>query len=145
MVRQCADARIRRVSRASPVPPGAAQMTPTTIPPEHLDEIAGGCEGVTPGPWHAGCLADDLSSCNCRTILSETCCGGIGEVFVDNSLPIPEGGNDAPPLEEAKANLRHIARCDPQTILALVAAARENERLREALEPFAEASDRLPT
>lgn len=35
--------------------------------------------------------------------------GGIAEVFVDNGKWVGKGGNDAPPLEEAKANQRLIS------------------------------------
>ena len=35
--------------------------------------------------------------------------GGICRVEFDNGLPISEGGNDAPDLEQAKANARLIA------------------------------------
>jgi Ead/Ea22-like protein len=82
-----------------------------------LREIA---QKATRGPWHAGHLADDMSSCDCASILSETCMGAIATVHINNGLLISAGGNDAPMLEEAKANLRHIAAFSPSTVLALL-------------------------
>lgn len=64
----------------------------------------------TPGPWHLPHFADDSCKCNCRTIVSECYAGAICTVEVDNGLRIGEGGNDAPPLQEAKANARLIVR-----------------------------------
>lgn len=63
----------------------------------------------TPGPWMVGHFADDDHSCNCTGILSQCYMGAIAQIRIDNELPIAEGGNDSPPLEEAKANGRLIA------------------------------------
>lgn len=63
----------------------------------------------TPGPWMPGHFVDENSGCKCRCILSERYMGAIAEIRIDNGLPISEGGNDCPPLEEAKANGRLIA------------------------------------
>ena len=76
-----------------------AQATQTT------DTLA----GWTPGPWYPGHLCRDDHACNCPYVLSEGYAGAICEVSVNNDLPISEGGNDAPPLAEAKANQRLIA------------------------------------
>lgn len=76
----------------------------------------------TPGPWMAGHFSDDTHSCNCRSILGEH--GGFGALAVmevDNGLRIGEGGNDAPDLEQSKANARRIARV-PDMEAALLAA-----------------------
>lgn len=84
---------------------------------------------ATPRPWYAGHLADDNHSCNCQSILAENGkMGGVGQVFVDNGKPVSEGGNDAPSLEEAKANLALIVHC----VNNFEALAAENERLRES-------------
>lgn len=64
---------------------------------------------ATQGDWHAGHLADDDHPCGCRYVLSEGYMGAVATVDVGNGLPISEGGNDAPPLDEAKANLALIA------------------------------------
>lgn len=67
----------------------------------------------TDGPWYPGHLGDETIKCECRSIVSETCMGGVAEVFVDNGLPISDGGNDAPPREEAIANM-HLISTAPQ-------------------------------
>ena len=65
----------------------------------------------TPGPWTLPHFADDSVDCNCLYILADGYAGAICVVNVDNGLPISEGGNDCPPLEEAIANayLLHAA------------------------------------
>ena len=55
---------------------------------------------------HAGHLAEQDHSCNCTYIFDEIHAGGIGQVFIDNGLPVSEGGNDAPSNELAKAYLK---------------------------------------
>lgn len=62
----------------------------------------------TPGPWHPGHLGSD-SKCQCANVCDEGYAGGICTIHVDNGLPIIEGGNDAPPPEEAIANMHAIA------------------------------------
>lgn len=49
-------------------------------------------------------LSREGVSCNCANILDDNYCGGIAEIMVSNGKPVSEGGNDCPPLEEAKAN-----------------------------------------
>lgn len=64
----------------------------------------------TPGPWYPAHLADDDCSCDCRSIVSGGYAGSICIISVNNGIAsISEGGNDCPPLEEAKANARIIA------------------------------------
>lgn len=63
----------------------------------------------TSGPWYPGHLGDDSHPCNCRSVVSEGYAGGICSVNVGNGLPVGEGGNDAPPLEQAVANMHAIA------------------------------------
>ena len=64
----------------------------------------------TSGPWHPGCIVNDDSSCNCTSILDEGYAGGIATIHVHNEIEsISHGGNDAPPIEVAKANSRLIA------------------------------------
>jgi len=59
----------------------------------------------TAGPWHPPHLSDDTTTCNCRSIVEGGYAGGIASVHVHNGIgSIAAGGNDAPPLEEAKAN-----------------------------------------
>lgn len=61
----------------------------------------------TKGPWFAGHLGSD-SKCQCRGILSEGYMGCIATIEVDNGKAVSNGGNDAPPLDEAIANMRLI-------------------------------------
>ena len=59
----------------------------------------------TRGPWYGPHISDDSATCNCTGIVDEGYAGGIARVHVDNGIAsITEGGNDCPPLEEAKAN-----------------------------------------
>lgn len=79
----------------------------------------------TPGPWWTPHLSNDATTCNCAYVLNEGYCGAIATIHVDNG----EGGNDSPPLEEAKANGRLIAAA-PDLYAALVETlkiARRNE------------------
>lgn len=76
---------------------------------------------------HAGHLADPNHSCNCRHIFDEGHAGGIGQVYVDNGLPISEGGNDAPQLELAIAYLKLLV----GAVNALPALLDEVERGRK--------------
>lgn len=70
--------------------------------------------GPTAGPWMEGHLCDDAHPCNCTSILSDTgIMGAVATVHYDNGLPIGEGGNDAPPKNEAKANQLLISACHP--------------------------------
>jgi hypothetical protein len=70
--------------------------------------------GPTPGPWLEGHLCDDEHRCNCTSILSDTgIMGAVATVHYDNGLPVGEGGNDAPPKSEAKANQLLISACHP--------------------------------
>jgi hypothetical protein len=86
-----------------------------------IEQIRAGLDGVTPGPWYPGHLADDSSSCNCTSILAENgLMGSIAQVTVDNGLPVGEGGNDGPSFEEAKHNLRHMALMSPDNIRRLL-------------------------
>lgn len=63
----------------------------------------------TKGPWYPGHLGSD-SSCQCRSIVDDgKYMGAIASVHVGNGLPIGEGGNDAPPADEAAANMKLIA------------------------------------
>ena len=95
-------------------------MTPNIA---HLRAAA---EKATKGPWWEPHFARDDHSCECRMILGEHGpMGGIAEIQVNNGLPVGEGGNDAPPLEEAKANATHIANCSPDTVIALCDAVDE--------------------
>lgn len=92
----------------------------------------------TSGPWLPGHMVDDTSSCNCRYVLAESYCGAVCTVEIDNGLRVGDGGNDAPPLEEAKANA-HLIAAAPELFYALVEVlqiARRNEA-----GPFIERAD----
>lgn len=106
----------------------------TTLTPEQLDALERGLAGVTRGPWHPGHFGRPDHPCDCRSIVAEGYAGSIAEINVKNDLPISEGGNDAPPPLEAAANMRHIARCDPQTIAELVRLARIGIAYEQAAE-----------
>lgn len=88
------------------------------MPAEQRAELKQLAEQATPGPWSAGHLSDDNSTCNCPWVMSAGLCGSICTIDVDNGLPIGEGGNDSPPLAEAKANQRYIAAVSPDITLA---------------------------
>jgi len=94
----------------------------TALTPERIDEIERGCEGVTAGPWHAepkvGRGAWIKGAAEEWTAVA---CGFDGT--------------------SAAANAAHIARCDPDTIRALIAAARANAKLVEALTDIANTFD----
>jgi len=60
--------------------------------------------------------------------------GAIATVHVDNGLPIGEGGNDAPPAEEAAANMRYIAACNPVAMREVLALARQAEALQQEVD-----------
>ncbi len=67
-------------------------------------------EAFTPGPWYPGCHTYPHSKCKCTSILDESYAGGIATIHVWNgTLSISDGGNDAPPEEEAIANAHLIA------------------------------------
>jgi hypothetical protein len=83
-------------------------------------------EAATPGPWSPGHFANDLHSCDCKSVLCENYFGAICTVHVSYTRQLEEGDN--PPPDEAKANLRFIALANPSKILELLA---ENEALRE--------------
>lgn len=115
---------------------------------DNIAAISKALEGVTPGPWYPGHLGTD-STCQCRSIVDDGgYTGAIATVHVDNGLAVGDGGNDAPPAEEAAANMRYIAACNPVAISALLAEARKAEamqqeiaELREALRPFASVAE----
>jgi len=79
------------------------------ISPETIAELRLLLSRATDGEWHPGHLTRDDLKCDCAYILSEGRLGGVLEVYIDNEKPISEGGNDAPPREEAKANLALVA------------------------------------
>lgn len=80
-----------------------------------VSELRAALVGVTSGEWRAGHLSDDAHSCDCASVLSEGYMGAVATVHFNNDLPVGEGGNDAPPLSEAKANQRYIAVFGPET------------------------------
>jgi hypothetical protein len=104
-----------------------------TLTDRELEELKALAQAATPGPWHAGHLCRDDLECNCPYVLDEGHAGGIATVHVTNNLPISEGGNDAPSLEEAKANQRFIATFNPEMILALLSSYEERGRALEAM------------
>ena len=91
---------------------------------------------ATRGPWYEPHLSDDSIGCNCGYVLDEAHCGSICEIDVDNGKPIGEGGNDAPCIEEAKANGKFIAHAR-EDVSFMIGVIRELENtimgLREEL------------
>ena len=90
---------------------------------------------ATPGEWSIPHLSDDSIFCNCGYILHEGHAGSIATVSVDDGKRIADGGNDCPPINEAKANGVFIAithNLNPGA--SMVAAADEIERLRGLVE-----------
>lgn len=63
-------------------------------------------------PWECKPhIMDSSHKCNCTSWCEEFYAGGILSVHVSNGIPlVSEGGNDAPPFEEAKANAIFIDR-----------------------------------
>jgi hypothetical protein len=59
---------------------------------------------ATQGPYYGPHLSDDLCSCDCGSIISDQYFGAIVVVGVNNGKDISHGGNDSPPIEEAKTN-----------------------------------------
>ena len=95
-----------------------------------IEAIEKAMEGVTPGPWYPGHLGTD-STCQCRSIVDDgSYMGAIAAVHVSNGLPVGEGGNDSPPAEEAAANMRYIAACNPVAMREVLALARQAEALQ---------------
>lgn len=72
----------------------------------------------TEGEWSLPHFADDNVKCNCVHVLADAYAGSICAISIDNGLKIADGGNDSPPLEEAKANAR-IIRAAPDLYKAL--------------------------
>ena len=103
---------------------GVNQSSPAPQGEDGWSELERLARAATGGEWIAGHFANDEHPCDCRYILSEGYCGSIATIDVDNGLSIDAGGNDSPPPEEAKANLRFIAAANPSTILKLIVAAR---------------------
>jgi hypothetical protein len=94
-------------------PPSTNATQPDSGPgPAWLDAIEAKAALATPGPWicHLG-QPDDMpeKTCRCRSILAEPYQGAVGQLYVDNGLPIADGGNDCPPEPEARANARLIS------------------------------------
>ena len=88
----------------------------------------------TPGPWEPPHLSDDSTPCNCRSIVEGEYAGGIATVHVDNGIAlISEGGNDCPPLEEAKANGLLIAAA-PELYAQAEMSCREMEMAADQLD-----------
>lgn len=103
-----------------------------------IAELRAGLEGCTGGEWSPGCLAHHEDGCQCKYVFGGDYMGGIAEVYVDNGIRgLANGENDCPPKDEARANLRHIARCSPDKIAALLArldaAEAENAALNDQL------------
>lgn len=83
-------------------------------------ELREGLEGVTPGPWHAVQMYQD------RTEDRPFVVGPSDVVVGTDGICEPDRMNYRSFVEDA-ANMRHIARCDPDTIRALLARLREVE------------------
>ena len=77
------------------------------LTPERLAHARDLCGKASPGPWsvpHLSKPEDDPTKCRCPYVLSEGYFGSICDISVDNGLKVSDGGNDSPPLEEARAN-----------------------------------------
>jgi len=113
-------------------------------PDRRIEAIAERLAKATPGEWIAGHLADDDHPCNCDSVVSDSgLMGGICTVSYDNGLPISEGGNDCPPLDEAKANLLFIAHAHQDIPWLLEDRARLESSLTQAREMMGEATIQL--
>lgn len=77
----------------------------------------------TKGEWSLPHFADEAVDCNCGSVLSEGYFGAIATVHIDNGKCVSQGGNDCPPLEEAKANA-HLIAAAPDLYAALEALQR---------------------
>jgi hypothetical protein len=86
-------------------------------------------EKTTQGKWGTGCLGSG-NSCQCSYILNEGIAGAIATVHIDNGLLISEGGNDAPPREEAIANMNFIAEIH-NSYMDIIELITVNEKLLE--------------
>lgn len=64
----------------------------------------------TPLPWEGKPhIMDGKHPCECTSWCEESYAGGILSIHVHNGIEsLSEGGNDAPPLEEAKANAEFV-------------------------------------
>jgi len=65
----------------------------------------------TKGEWrlpHFVVNKDNQEHCQCVFVLNEGICGSIADISINNGKEISEGGNDAPPLEEAIDNAKLI-------------------------------------
>jgi hypothetical protein len=102
-----------------------------------LEELLKRC---TQNDWSPGHLRDDSASCNCAYIFADNGrFGCIATVEVDNGKSISDGGNDGPPLEEAKANQELI----PTLKNMAPALLREIRELRAANEGMTKILDAL--
>ena len=109
------DARDREIARLRETP---SERT------SRIAEIKARVQAATPGTWSTPHLADDSCECNCTSVLADGYSGSICIISLDNGQKIGEGGNDAPPLAEAKANGEFIAhsRSDVPFLLAEIEA-----------------------
>lgn len=80
------------------------------ISSDDLTELRDLLSRATSGDWGEGHLTDDSHPCDCRYVFSQGHMGAIATIGVDNGLSISHGGNDAPCLSEAKANLALIVK-----------------------------------
>lgn len=81
----------------------------------------------TPGPWEEPHFVRDDIECNCASVVEQGFAGGICTIHLDNGIvSIADGGNDAPKLEEARANARLIA-ASPELLEALEAFVEETD------------------
>lgn len=88
----------------------------------------------TPGPWFPGHLGED-SPCQCTFVMSEGYAGGIATIEVENSekvgsRSVADGFNDAPPKEEAIANM-HLTAAGPDMYAALEKVLNSDMAMRE--------------
>lgn len=97
-----------------------------------IAELEAGCEGVTPGPWF-------VKDCGPKRMLEIYSTDMDAD---DDGRPIDRGEHicDMADTNSESENAAHIARCDPQTILELIAAWRTEKAradfLTERVPPY---------
>lgn len=77
----------------------------------HLERLLAIAEKRTPGMWSEPHLSRGDVKCDCTYVLSGCYAGSICDIQVDNEKSISDGGNDSPPIEEARANGSFISSC----------------------------------
>lgn len=96
-----------------------ATIEETPMPELDLDALTAVAEAGTPGPWDLHMVQPDM--------------GGRHQYGLRSTGRGPERAIIGATFRAEARNASHIATFDPPTVLALIAEAREAERLREGL------------